>query len=1474
MRSKHLLLMLLLALMAPWAAAQTQETFTVYATETGTNDYIPIYGLWGDANQQSEFIIPASELADIACGTISKLTFHISSTTADKMTGTAKVYLREVDATSFTSPYAYYGIEGATQVYEGEWDTKTSVDVELPFTSGVTYTYNGGNLLVGFIWTTAGDYKSASILGKTFASTAPVTAIYKYGSGSITAQRFIPRTTFTYTPSPYAAPATIDYTNNSPGNTTVSWTAPTTTETITGYAYRYKKTSVPTWPAFESVPATTLSKTLELDPETKYEFEVKTLYGTNESCSTKKVTFTTLSSCMTPEDLTITNVTWNSATFTWTEAYGNGTWKFGYKKSSETAYNYVNVVAADLPITLNVFEEQTEYNVVVYPLCDEAKTIEGSFTTACAPMTSVDWTENFNSYTTGIATSTSAPTGYPDVTLPDCWQFLNRSTSSSEYPMAFLSSYSSYAVSGNCLFFKSSSTTPLYAILPQFTEAINTLQLCFTYRNENVSSNNGTLVVGYMTDPTDATTFHTVYTCAQTTTKTPMEVPFPSEASGYMAFKYQGGTSSNYYLSIDDVSVEPIPACGRPETPMVAPNTLTNHSAKLTWTAPEGQEAWQIAYSTTSFDPNAANFDLTTVQVIDVTANPYTFDKTLNAATTYYMYVRGNCGTDGYSKWCKNACSFTTKVANPAPTGLTVTNVGSRTADVYWTAGGGDTETWEVYYTDDATFDIADYTTGATSVSTLPTSETPLQLTSLTPEASYRLWVRANHGTPDGYSNWTSPKSFTMQVACPKPTNLAAVPSHTTADLTWTGYSDSYTVEYQTSAYNETIFFEDFESGSTGWTTQIEGEGPGWALSTDYSHSTSHSMTAYSYDFSNYSSYDADNWLISPQITMGKTLKFWAYQRYGDEYEVLFSTSNSISSFDTELQAMATVSPSQTWVEFTVDLTDIMGQTGYIAIHHEMYDGGWLSIDDFGIYGDEVPAGGWTEATTSATDGAYTIEGLTAGTKYDVRVKGNCGGEYSDVYSFTTLDNNTKIFTTAGNWNVDGNWEGGIPTIANNAIIRANATVPADYDATANSITFEGTTTPTLTIKDGGQLHTNATVTATFEKEIVGYTGTKDNYYLICPPNDSYYSVNPTGITGMLTGDYDLYAFDGTQEGAEWRNYEASAFNMEIGKGFLYANATDVTLKYTGIMYKQQTDGNYDYLNWNATAQDVDYLNYNTTTLFGTFNLVGNTLPHNAYVYVGTEETTGFTPVQTYYYKMNDEHNEVVVSNHEVKPWEGIFVQATAEEQYAIIKSDNLGNPALTESLSMSLSQNNSLTDVAIVNFGKGNNLGKFQLNPNHTKLYIPQDDKDYAVVYSEEKAGELPVSFKAEKNGSYTLSFSNENVEFGYLHLIDNMTGEDVNLLETPSYSFEAKTTDYASRFKLVFSTGNGVNDESFAFISDGNIILNGEGMLQVVDVMGRIMMQEENATSVSTNGMTPGVYVLRLINGDNVRTQKIVVK
>ncbi|MBP5573415.1 MAG: T9SS type A sorting domain-containing protein, partial [Bacteroidales bacterium] len=204
--------------------------------------------------------------------------------------------------------------------------------------------------------------------------------------------------------------------------------------------------------------------------------------------------------------------------------------------------------------------------------------------------------------------------------------------------------------------------------------------------------------------------------------------------------------------------------------------------------------------------------------------------------------------------------------------------------------------------------------------------------------------------------------------------------------------------------------------------------------------------------------------------------------------------------------------------------------------------------------------------------------------------------------------------------------------------------------------------------------------------------------------------------------------------------------------------------------------------------------------------------------------------------------------------------------------------------LALNISNGRSgVIDRAIVRFGEGSqqrNLPKFQMRTNSTKVYIPQDNNDYAVVHAE-RAGEMPVNFKAKENGTYTLSVSESlNSKFfilNYLHLIDNLTGADIDLLATPSYTFESKVTDYESRFKLVFAMNNEDNQnnhDNFAFISNGELIINGTGTLQVFDVLGHQLLSKELSTVNCQLPTVAGVYVLRLINGDDVKTQKIVVR
>jgi hypothetical protein len=340
--------------------------------------------------------------------------------------------------------------------------------------------------------------------------------------------------------------------------------------------------------------------------------------------------------------------------------------------------------------------------------------------------------------------------------------------------------------------------------------------------------------------------------------------------------------------------------------------------------------------------------------------------------------------------------------------------------------------------------------------------------------------------------------------------------------------------------------------------------------------------------------------------------------------------------------------------------------------------------------------------------------------------------------------------------------------------------------------------------------------------------------------------------------------------------------------GYLYANASDMDIVLSNSLNA-------------SAADDVISLIYSGNYDFKGWHLHGNPFPCDAYVY---DNATG---AYRSFYRMNTDGDGLIPATGVVHPMEGFFTQATTTGEKIRISR----NPIVAQSnlLSIDLVEGNAntnrdgstpaATDRAIICFGEGNTLEKFSLSDRTSKIYIPHGGKDCAVATVGRDAKlcvstEVPINFKAEKNGTYTLTFDTQHLDLEYLHLIDNLTGNDVDLLtpagfplykggqgglNQPSYTFTAKTTDYASRFRLVFSepADETSANQAFAFINNGNIIINEAdahgASLHVVDVTGRIVRCTDGACTVSTNGMVPGVYVLRLINGDNVRTQKIVI-
>ena len=1076
----------------------------------------------------------------------------------------------------------------------------------------------------------------------------------------------------------------------------------------------------------------------------------------------------------------------------------------------------------------------------------------------------------------------------------------------------------------------SSSSSVQYLGLPLVAGNLNTLQISFAYK---VSS--GTIDVGYLTNATDFSTFTSLaqYSSSSSFTVKTTDLSEAPTNAARLVLKYTGW----FRCYLDSFEVKELPSCQAATS--ITASDITATSATIAWEGEgdtwnlkyngiEVNGISAMSYNLTSLT-DGTNY---TVSVQNVCSDGTTTDWTsttfrtpeicpdgkicIGEGTTTSTYLPAN----NYYNYSLTQQIYTADEIGEAGAILSIDFFKASTIamavdlDIYMVSTDKDefsgvadfvpVTASDLVYSGTVTFADNDWTTieldnpfvydGRSNVAIMVDnntgdyeSNTPFYV--FTSDKNQALYAQSDGTNFDPFA-----PSFSYRIAqknrirlaigeppaCPKPTNLTVEPSWTSANLSWQGTSNSYAVRYRTAESSqpaEGSFFDDFEDGIDQWTLLVNGEGDGFTrinpstyFSTPYpAHSGDYVVVCRSY---NGSALSADNWMISPQLTIPSTMSFWAMgdPNYPEIYSVCVSTTGTETSNFTVVQTY-TENPGE-WTQIMVDLSSYAGQTGYVAFHHEAEDADFLFIDDVVIGVEIVPAGAWIERSTTET--SIELTGLTTDTEYEYQVKGFCDdseeSEWTNILTFTTLSDKDKHFVTAGAWNVAGNWmPEGVPTDNCFVTIKAAATIPSGCDAVAKEITIDG---GSITIQDGGQLHSGNNVTATVEKNINGYTGAKDNYYLIASPL-YLSSTTISNVQNLQSGTFDFYTFDGTQE-LEWINqnpaYNTSAITtMGIGKGYLYANAANLTtLSFTGTVKAQLNNFTYNSstITYDATADPAEgnYTNW---------NLVGNFLPHNGYPYVGTI-SDGYVVYadEQNFYTMGDGELIVAVDEY-VKPAEGIFVEATGASQYVFWSS--VSHTAKSASMSMNVNYQGTLVDRALLRFGEGKGLGKFQMNPNHTKIFMPVEGKDYAVVYTEAQ-GEMPVSFKAEENGTYTLSFNTENVELSYLHLIDNMTGIETDLLANPSYSFEASTTDYANRFKLVFATGDN-NSEDFAFFSNGSFVINNEGIatVQVIDVNGRIISSESINGCANVNvKAAAGVYMIRLVNGSNVKVQKVVVK
>ncbi len=468
-------------------------------------------------------------------------------------------------------------------------------------------------------------------------------------------------------------------------------------------------------------------------------------------------------------------------------------------------------------------------------------------------------------------------------------------------------------------------------------------------------------------------------------------------------------------------------------------------------------------------------------------------------------------------------------------------------------------------------------------------------------------------------------------------------------------------------------------------------------------------------------------------------------------------------------------------------------------------------------------------------------------------------------------------------WSNPDNWFEGLKPTDENAEVGIHASVIVDEDVDIQRIwDFE---TCDLTIQSGKKMSVNGSFSwsaggeiiledsaqllhqeyylgAKVLKKIAAYDADHNLWNLIASPvlND----VMPSTGNGFLTepeSGYSLYAFN--EDGQEWIDFKETPFALLNEHSYLYANALDTTLVFEGNVRSA------------AAPAEIRLSYHASTNNQAGCNLVGNPFPFNAFA-------------DRSYYVLNENSNSlmaVALSSHApIAPCAGIIVKAEEEGETITFNSEvpvSTVNQGYIEITAAKSDAAHLVLDQALLSFNAGDDLGKLALYEDAPRVYFTKENHDLAIM-SIDSSDMIPLRFKAEKNGNYTLHFELKQLTLNYLHLIDNMTGTEIDLLASPNYTFSATTNDYASRFKLVFDPHHGIEEgysETFAYFSDGCIVINDVetcqgASLQLVDLTGRVIVRRDGVHTVSTIGMTPGVYVLRLITSNSVRTQKIMIQ
>ena len=339
-------------------------------------------------------------------------------------------------------------------------------------------------------------------------------------------------------------------------------------------------------------------------------------------------------SCPKPRNLAISNITTTGADLGWTDATGS-LWNVQFSSANDTNWANATTITGvtSNPYTITGLNPSTAYKVRVQTDCETEQSewsTPVSFRTACGAITTLPWSENFDTY--------------GNSTYPICWSKIN---TFSNYPNI---DYNTCHSAPDALYFFRFQNTYNIAVTPSFSMPVNTLKAKF-YSKSSSYTPYSPLIVGVMTDPNNVTTFDSITTIIVTPSWTENEVNFNNYTGigTYIAFKNPASsTIIEGSFFIDDIIVDVISTCSHPTN--VATTNGVGTSVNVTFTPGNANNnSWYVFYKPTTS---------TTWDSINATSIPVTLSN-LNFQTSYDIYVKTDCGNGTYSE-ASSTITYTT----------------------------------------------------------------------------------------------------------------------------------------------------------------------------------------------------------------------------------------------------------------------------------------------------------------------------------------------------------------------------------------------------------------------------------------------------------------------------------------------------------------------------------------------------------------------------------------------------------------------------------------------------------------------------------------------------------------------------------------------------------------------------------------------------------------------------------------------